>query len=77
MITFIVNFAITFICIMSFAWLLIYCRRRSARTRHGLTGMCHSTGGTMCASCSGEMGNESDGPRLQTTIRSLKSGEVK
>lgn len=42
---------ITFVAFSGFALLLTLCRRRVNRTRHGLTGMCHSTGGSMCGSC--------------------------
>ncbi len=33
------------------ALLINVCRRRAARTRHGLTGMCHERGGEMCGCC--------------------------
>lgn len=42
---------ITFCVIVMFALFLNFCRRRLRKTPHGLTGMCHKDGGTMCASC--------------------------
>ena len=35
-----------------------YCRRRAARTNHGLTSMCHNSGGEMCCSCSDALQKE-------------------
>jgi apolipoprotein N-acyltransferase len=48
---FISLFLITFAVLLAFAWLFIFCRRRLNRTRHGLTGMCHQSGGAMCSTC--------------------------
>lgn len=48
---FLVLFAITAVAMTAFAWLLIICRRRLNRTRHGLSGMCHRSGETICSSC--------------------------
>lgn len=42
---------ITFGVIVAFAYFLNFCRRRIKKTPHGLTGMCHKDGGTMCSSC--------------------------
>lgn len=53
---FLVLFILSFCAITGFAWLLIFCRRRVNRTRHGLSGMCHTSGGTMCSSCSEQLG---------------------
>lgn len=68
---FLLVFLIAFTAFAGFTGLLIFCRRRAARTRHGLTGMCHSTGGTMCASCSESLGTN-DQPHLQTEIKPLE-----
>ena len=46
-----VVFAITFCAVLGFWWLINTCRRRLRKTRHGLTGMCHDTGGAICPSC--------------------------
>lgn len=46
------------------ALLINFCRRRVGRTRHGLTGMCHESGGQMCGCCSAA---------LQTRIERQKS----
>jgi len=48
---FLVLFVITLGAMLGFCWLFIFCRRRLHRTRHGLSGMCHESGGTMCPSC--------------------------
>jgi len=54
---FLLLFSLTICAFLGFAWLLIFCRRRLRRSRHGLTGMCHDTGGTMCPSCRQPTGN--------------------
>jgi len=51
MITFILTFSLTFGLLLAAIFTLSYCKRRQNKTRHGLSGMCHKTGGTMCASC--------------------------
>ena len=51
MITFILTFSLTFGLLLAALFTLSYCKRRQSKTRHGLSGMCHKTGGTMCASC--------------------------
>jgi hypothetical protein len=48
---FLLLFSLTICAFLGFTWLLIFCRRRLRHSRHGLTGMCHDTGGTMCPSC--------------------------
>ncbi len=45
----------TFGCILVVATLINYCKRRQNRTAHGLTGMCHKSGGAMCGSCSSQL----------------------
>ena len=51
MMTFLTYLATTFALLLFVAVLISYCKRRQAGTRHGLTGMCHRTGGAMCGSC--------------------------
>ncbi|MBW1635750.1 MAG: hypothetical protein JRJ68_05680 [Deltaproteobacteria bacterium] len=53
--TFTVVLAITFPLLLATALLINYCKRRQHRTSHGLTGMCHKSGGTMCSSCSSQL----------------------
>ncbi|MGB3212186.1 MAG: hypothetical protein WBB19_15905 [Desulforhopalus sp.] len=53
--TFILTLAITFSLLLVSAVLLSYCKRRQSRTSHGLTGMCHESGGTMCGCCSSQL----------------------
>lgn len=49
--SFLLLFLITFPVLAGCALLINFCRRRVGRTRHGLTGMCHSSGGSMCGCC--------------------------
>ncbi|WP_163337649.1 hypothetical protein [Desulfopila sp. IMCC35008] len=52
MTTYMLLLLITF-CIMVTAALIInYSKQRAGKTRHGLTGMCHESGGEMCSCCS-------------------------
>ncbi|MFW2366392.1 MAG: hypothetical protein ACN4GW_08240 [Desulforhopalus sp.] len=46
---------ISFLLLLVVVKLISYCKRRQSRTSHGLTGMCHETGGTMCSSCSSHL----------------------
>jgi len=50
--TFLVIFAITFAVFAIAAFVINFCKRKVSRTNHGLTGMCHKDGGTMCCCCS-------------------------
>jgi hypothetical protein len=42
------------------ALLINFCRRRVGRTRHGLTGMCHQSGGRMCGCCASSLQSRTD-----------------
>jgi len=55
MTTFILSLLLTFSCILATATLISYCKRRQARTKHGLTGMCHKSGGEMGSCCSAKL----------------------
>ncbi|MCP4337941.1 MAG: hypothetical protein GY799_03455 [Desulfobulbaceae bacterium] len=55
MLTFIFTLAITFSLLLVTVVLLSYCKRRQNKTSHGLTGMCHESGGTMCGCCSSQL----------------------
>lgn len=55
MTTFILSLLLTFSLILGTAVLISYCKRRQARTNHGLTGMCHKSGGAMGSCCSAKM----------------------
>jgi preprotein translocase subunit SecG len=55
MATFILTLTITFSLLLITVVLLSYCKRRQNRTSHGLTGMCHESGGTMCGCCSSQL----------------------
>ena len=52
MTTFILTLIISFGLLLAAIFTLSYCKRRQSKTNHGLTGMCHQTGGAMCSSCS-------------------------
>ncbi len=52
---FILTLAITFSLLLLTAVLISYCKRRQNRTSHGLTGMCHESGGTLCGCCSSKL----------------------
>lgn len=59
---------ITFAVLISAALIINFCKRRAAATSHGLTGMCHKSGGTMCSCC---------GSKLAASSRSLPSSQHK
>lgn len=59
---FLLLFFLTIFVFIGFAWLIIFCRRRLRHSRHGLTGMCHDSGGTMCSSCRQSTGNSPSKP---------------
>lgn len=46
---------ITFVTLCGAGLIINYCKKRAARTRHGLTGMCHESGGEMCSCCSSKL----------------------
>ena len=55
MMTFLTYLLTTFGLLLFIAVLISYCKRRQARTHHGLTGMCHRSGGAMCGSCNARL----------------------
>ena len=57
----ILTVSITFLLILFTAVLISYCKRRQSRTRHGLTGMCHQSGGTMCNTCGSQLQKDDPG----------------
>jgi len=48
---FLLTLGIACLTIISVGLLVNFCRRRLTRTPHGLSGMCHRTGGEVCRSC--------------------------
>jgi hypothetical protein len=42
---------LTFVVVVAAMLWLSYCKRRQRHGKHGLTGMCHESGGTVCNSC--------------------------
>ena len=55
MTTFILFLFLTFSIILATAVLISYCKKRQSKTNHGLTGMCHKSGGAMGSCCSAKM----------------------
>ncbi|WP_228854392.1 hypothetical protein [Desulfomarina profundi] len=55
---FLILLAIAFSLVLTTALIISFCKRRQNRTRHGLTGMCHQSGGTMCESCDSQLRNK-------------------
>ena len=58
--TFFLTLMITSIVFVLVGFLINFCRRRLAKTPHGLSGMCHQTGGEICASCAERPENAND-----------------
>ncbi|SDP46600.1 hypothetical protein [Desulforhopalus singaporensis] len=76
MMIFLLTFAISFLFLAATALLINFCKKKQNRTNHGLTGMCHESGGQMCSSCSSRMQLlQSDGnrpPKEQQPDRQLR-----
>jgi len=51
MTTFITTAIVTFVIFTIAVLTINYCKKRAASNKHGLTGMCHRSGGASC--CSG------------------------
>jgi len=49
---YLITILITALAFTLVSLLINFCRRRLAKTKHGLSGMCHQTGGEVCNSCS-------------------------
>jgi len=50
---FAITLLLTFVVVVAAMLWLSYCKRRQRHGKHGLTGMCHEIGGTVCSSCAG------------------------
>ena len=48
---FLITTIITCLTLVLVGLLVNFCRRRLAKTPHGLSGMCHQKGGAICSSC--------------------------
>ncbi|OGR18621.1 MAG: hypothetical protein A2X81_02955 [Desulfobacterales bacterium GWB2_56_26] len=55
MTTFILTMTITFVLLPTIGFFIGFSKRRQRQTKHGLTGMCHKTGGEMCGCCSSSL----------------------
>lgn len=62
MATFLLMFTITFLIVSSAALIINFSKQRANRTNHGLTGLCHKSGGTMCSSCGSQLTSETPSP---------------
>lgn len=68
--TFLVIFVITFTVFAAAAFVINFCKRRAALTNHGLTGMCHKDGGSMCSCCGEKLAAPIPQPYKSTKNRS-------
>ena len=50
---FLLTFGISFMVILVAALIINFSKRRQRKSPHGLTGMCHRSGGVVCGSCGG------------------------
>lgn len=57
---FLLTLGITCLTIILVGLLVNFCRRRLAKTPHGLSGICHQKGGEVCSSCTEKAGNGRD-----------------
>jgi len=48
---FLLTAGISFIVILVAGLLINFAKRRQRKSPHGLTGMCHKTGGVVCGKC--------------------------
>jgi hypothetical protein len=64
---FLILLATAFVLILATALIISFCKRKQNRTRHGLTGMCHQSGGSMCGSCASQMQNQSSRKQYSAT----------
>ena len=54
---------ISFLVIAGCALLINFSKRRQQKSPHGLTGMCHRTGGVVCSSCNKNKSNKRPRPK--------------
>jgi hypothetical protein len=55
MATFFTTLLVTLPLFIGAALLFNFSKKRIRKTKHGLTGMCHDSGGTMCCSCASQV----------------------
>ncbi|CAK8725633.1 DUF539 domain-containing protein [Candidatus Electrothrix laxa] len=48
---FLLTFGVSFMVILVAALIINFSKRRQRKSPHGLTGMCHKSGGVVCGSC--------------------------
>ena len=65
---FITTLIFTLILFSGAALMINFCRKNAARTRHGLTSMCHQSGGAMCGSCASALQKKIE-PKQETSAR--------
>lgn len=61
--TFLLLIMFTFPLLLIVACMISHSRRKLLRTGHGLTGMCHQSGGRMCCSCAAGLQKNPDPSR--------------
>jgi hypothetical protein len=59
---FLLTLGISFVVLLVAGLVINFTKRRQQKSPHGLTGMCHRTGGVACGSC-GERRKENDSNR--------------
>ena len=70
-------FISTFVTIIGCALLVNYSKKRLQRSRHGLTGMCHKTGGAMCCSCADHLPKSGTSPVAKSCATDEKQQVIK
>jgi hypothetical protein len=48
---FLLTFGVSFMVILVAALIINFSKRRQRKSPHGLTGMCHKSGGVVCGEC--------------------------
>lgn len=49
--TFLITLFFTFVAFVLTATIVNFCRKKLQKSKHGLTGMCHRSGGAACSGC--------------------------
>ncbi|MCI5142252.1 MAG: hypothetical protein D3909_11155, partial [Candidatus Electrothrix sp. ATG1] len=57
---FLITFGISFLVIVIAGLIINFSKRRQRKSPHGLTGMCHRTGGVVCGECGERMKKGAD-----------------
>jgi hypothetical protein len=60
---FLLTAGFSFMVILVAALIINFSKRRQRKSPHGLTGMCHKSGGVVCSSCGEKTGKDDDSNR--------------